>query len=100
VAASGTAATPTLATFAGLTLLAGGPAILGAWVGGFAFSPLLANLFLGVGAGAIWQVIVEVGDLLRSYARSQGETVTTWVNVGGFALGVLIMYLTAFLVSF
>lgn len=91
---------PRLASFAGLTLLAGSPAILGAWIGGFAFSPLLATLFLGIGAGAIWQVIAEVGDLLRGYARSREEGVVTWMNFGGFALGVLIMYLTAFLVSF
>jgi len=35
-------------------------------VGGFAFSPLLATLFLGIGVGAIWQVIVEAVGLLRS----------------------------------
>jgi zinc transporter ZupT len=92
--------TPRAATFVGLTLLAGSPAILGAWIGGFAFSPLLANLFLGIGVGAIWQVIVEVGDLLRAYARSRAEGVVNWINLGGFALGVLIMYFTAFLVSF
>jgi zinc transporter ZupT len=92
--------TPRAATFIGLTLLAGSPAILGAWIGGFAFSPLLANLFLGIGVGAIWQVIVEVGDLLRVYARGRGEGVVNWINLGGFVLGVLIMYFTAFLVSF
>ncbi|HEX9676611.1 MAG TPA: hypothetical protein VGA07_11590 [Anaerolineales bacterium] len=91
---------PRAATFVGLTLLAGSPAILGAWIGGFAFSPLLANLFLGIGVGAIWQVIVEVGDLLRAYARGRGEGVVNWINLGGFVLGVLIMYFTAFLVSF
>jgi len=91
---------PRAATFVGLTLLAGSPAILGAWIGGFAFSPLLANLFLGIGVGAIWQVIAEVGDLLRAYARSRGEGVVNWINLGGFMLGVLIMYFTAFLVSF
>jgi zinc transporter ZupT len=91
---------PRAATFIGLTLLAGSPAILGAWIGGFAFSPLLANLFLGIGVGAIWQVIVEVGDLLRAYAGGRGEGVVNWINLGGFVLGVLIMYFTAFLVSF
>ena len=44
-----------------MSLRAGAPAILGTWLGGFAFSPLLATLFLGIGVGAIWQVIVEVG---------------------------------------
>jgi zinc transporter ZupT len=99
-AAASSQAGPRLATFFGLTVLAGSPAILGAWIGGFAFSPTLATLFLGIGAGAIWQVIAEVADLLGAYARQRGESAVTWINVGGFALGVLIMYLTAFLVSF
>ena len=60
---------PRFLTFVGLTLLAGSPAILGAWLGGFAFSPLLASIFLGVGLGAIWQVIVEVTRLLARNAR-------------------------------
>jgi ZIP family zinc transporter len=91
---------PGLRTFAGLALLAGSPAILGAWLGGFAFSPILATLFLGIGLGAIWQVIVEVVGLLRRYAEREGSSLFTWANVAGFAAGILIMYLTAFLVKF
>jgi zinc transporter ZupT len=49
--------TPSLKTFAGLVLLAGGPAILGTWIGGQAFSPLLVTIFLSLGAGAILQVV-------------------------------------------
>jgi hypothetical protein len=92
--------TPKLLTFVGLTLLAGAPAILGAWIGGFAFNPILAAVFLGIGAGAIWQVIVEVGRLLGGYAKSDGTSVATWANVGGFTLGLAIMYVTALLVKF
>ena len=70
-AATGAAARgPGLLTFLGLALLAGSPAILGAWIGGFAFSPLLASLFLGMGVGAIWQVIVEVTSLLEGLRRA------------------------------
>lgn len=90
---------PSLLTFAGLALLAGFPAVLGAWIGGFAFSPLLTALFLGVGIGAIWQVIVDVGRLLNDYAESEGEAVFSWINIGAFVLGLGIMYLTAFLVN-
>jgi zinc transporter ZupT len=90
---------PKLATFAGLTLLAGSPAIIGAWIGGFAFSPLLASLFLGIGLGAIWQVIVEVVALLRGYAEKEGMPLFSWLNFGGFLAGLLVMYLTAFLVN-
>jgi len=91
---------PRLGIFIALTLLAGAPAILGAWIGGFAFSPLLAALFLGIGLGAIWQVIVEVTGLLRSFAEREGDPFFSWYNVGGFLAGLAIMYLTAFLVKF
>ena len=36
----------------------------GTWIGGLAFSPFLAVLFLSLGAGAILQVIYEVGKML------------------------------------
>ena len=87
-------------TFAGLALLAGAPAILGAWIGGFAFNPVLTAVFLGIGVGAIWQVIVEVGEFLRRNAEREDQPMVSWPNVGGFLLGLGIMYLTAFLVSF
>ncbi|MFQ5942409.1 MAG: ZIP family metal transporter [Anaerolineales bacterium] len=92
--------TPGIWIFMGLFLLAGAPAIFGAWIGGFAFSPVLATIFLGIGVGAIWQVIVEVGEFLRRNADREDQPLVTWPNVGGFLLGLGIMYLTAFLVSF
>ena len=91
---------PRLATFLLLAALAGSPAILGAWIGGFAFSPLLATVFLGIGLGAIWQVIVEVVGLLRRYAEREGTSWVSWLNLGGFMVGLAIMYFTAFLVKF
>jgi zinc transporter ZupT len=91
---------PKIGNFVLLALLAGSPAIFGAWLGGFAFSPLLATIFLGIGAGAIWQVIAEVAGLLQDYARRREQHVITWINVAGFMAGLLVMYLTAFLVSF
>lgn len=97
--AEGASAAPALWTFAGLALLAGSPAIVGAWIGGFAYSPVLTALFLGIGTGAIWQVIVEVWGLLRGYAEQQERSAFSWLNVGGFLVGLAIMYLTAFLVA-
>jgi zinc transporter ZupT len=91
---------PSLRTFLFLALLAGGPAILGTWVGGLAFSPILAVLFLSIGAGAILQVIWEVGKLLGQDARRKGGTAVSWLNFAGLTAGILIMYLTAFLVKF
>jgi len=91
---------PGLRIFIGLMLLAGAPAILGSWIGGFAFSPILAVLFLGIGVGAIWQVIVEVMSLLSSYSKRDGTPLVSWMNLAGFVVGIAIMYLTAFLVKF
>jgi zinc transporter ZupT len=91
---------PSLLTFAGLALLAGFPAVLGTWIGGFAFSPLLGTIFLGIGLGAIWQVIVEVTALLRRYAERENTSWVSWLNLSGFLLGLAIMYFTAFLVKF
>ena len=89
---------PHLAHFAWLALIGGGPAILGTWIGGFAFSNLLAAIFLAVGAGAILQVIYEVGRLLlRDSARAKTSSFSA-PNLGGFAAGVAIMYATAMLV--
>jgi len=91
---------PRVGTFILLTLIAGAPAIVGAWMGGFVYSPVLAAVFLGVGLGAIWQVIVEVGRLLRDDASRHDEAWMTWANLAGFVAGVAVMYLTALLVKF
>ncbi len=91
---------PRLRTFILLGLLAGMPAMLGTWVGGFAFNPYLAVLFLSIGAGAILQVIWEVGKLLVNDAQRRNQPAISWLNFGGIAAGILIMYVTAFLVKF
>lgn len=88
---------PRLRHFAGLTLLAGGPAVLGCWIGGLVFSPFWAAVFLAVGAGAILQVVIEVGRLV---ARPQEGVPSVWRGevLAGAALGVLVMYATALIV--
>ena len=84
-----------------LLLIAGAPAIAGTLIGGFAFSPLMAVLFLGIGAGAIWQVIYEVGLLMQRQAQKNGEaSLVNWSNFAGLSIGIAVMYLTAFLVKF
>ena len=90
-----------LLLFAGLAALAGLPAVLGTWFGAFAYAPQWAALFLGIGAGAILQVIVEVGFYLARLARqdeARGNLISL-TNLGGVAAGVAVMYLTAFLVN-
>ena len=100
IAAPVTRDQPSLKNFVWLALISGAPAILGAWIGGFAYSPLLAVIFLGIGAGAIWQVIVEVGRLLMHEAQRENESVANWINVSGLALGIALMYFTAYFVKF
>ncbi|MFN2383792.1 MAG: ZIP family metal transporter [Gemmatimonadota bacterium] len=97
---------PRVVDFAGLALVAGGPAVLGCWIGGFVFNPLWASLFLAVGAGAILQVIWEVGRLIAAPAGrpSTGQAPAAagglWRGevLAGAALGLALMYLTALLV--
>ena len=81
-----------------LVLVAGGPAIFGMWLGGFSYDPLRAVIFFGIGAGAILQVIVEVGNMLIERAEAGRISALSWVNTGGIATGVAVMYATALLV--
>lgn len=91
---------PGLKHFAFLVLIAGGPAILGTWIGGFAFNPVLAVIFLAVGVGAILQVVWEVGRLTARNAVQLHQPFVNWITLGGVVIGVAIMYFTAFLVKF
>jgi len=80
---------------AGLGLIAGAPAIFGAWVGGFVYSPFTSVIFLAVGAGAIFQVIITI---LRWIREEGDKNLSSAAVVSGFAIGMLIMYLTSILV--
>jgi zinc transporter ZupT len=84
--------------FIGLTAIAGLPAILGTWIGGFAYSNVAATIFLGIGTGAIVQVIIEVGKLLLRHGQREpiGGDVA---NIIDFTAGLAIMYATALLVA-
>jgi zinc transporter ZupT len=86
---------PTLRTLALAGLIAGAPTIVGAWLGGLAYSPVLATVALGVGCGAILQV---VGVLYRAIAR-ESQPVWTPLNALGVAAGLAVMYLTGLMVA-
>jgi ZIP family zinc transporter len=90
---------PQLSILAGLACLAGLPAVLGLWLGAFAYTNHWAALALALGAGAILQVIIEVGLLLRRQLGQQSQTRAYPVVFGGLILGVAIMYLTGLLVE-
>lgn len=92
-------ARPPWLLFAGLAMLAGLPAVLGTWAGALAFTPLRAALCFALAAGAILQVIIEIGAWLVRSARTSGRSPATWGNFAGFALGIVIMYATALLIT-
>jgi ZIP family zinc transporter len=90
---------PSLPIFGGLALLAGAPAIVGMWLGSLSYSPQWSALALAIGAGAILQVIVEVGAYL---ARRAGWHEIKWLSpstLSGFVVGIGVMYVTAMLVK-
>ena len=90
---------PPFWTFAALTALAGLPAVAGIWLGAYAFTPQWAALALAVGAGAILQVIVEVGGMLLRRTSLQAAGPVSASALAGIVLGVGLMYVTALLVS-
>ncbi|MBI4572713.1 MAG: metal transporter [candidate division NC10 bacterium] len=77
-------------------LLAGGPTVLGTWIGGFTYSAVWSVLFLALGAGAIFQVVYELIKLMVRDAREAAGTVANFV---GLIVGLGIMYLTGLLVQ-
>jgi zinc transporter ZupT len=81
-----------------LGAIAGLPTIAGAWLGGFLYSPLWAVVFLGVGAGAIAQVVVQIA---RSMARQRAlpDLVRSAPVAWGLLVGVAVMYATGTLVG-
>ncbi len=84
-----------LGKLAAMGLIAGSPAIFGAWVGGFVYSPFTSVIFLAIGAGAIFQVIV----VIMKWIREEGDkNLSSAAVVSGFAVGMLVMYLTSILV--
>jgi len=80
---------------AALGLIAGSPAIFGAWVGGFVYSPFTSVIFLSIGAGAIFQVIITI----LKWIREEGDkNLSSAAMASGFSVGMLIMYLTSILI--
>ena len=86
---------PSPARLVGLGLIAGAPAVLGAWIGAAAFNTSLAAFLFGFGAGAIAQVIVQLAPSLRDGA---GRTLHP-VAVTGLLAGMALMFATGLLVS-
>jgi zinc transporter ZupT len=76
-------------------LIAGSPAIFGAWVGGFIYSPFSSVIFLAIGAGAIFQVII----VILKWIREEGDkNLSSAAVASGVVVGMVIMYMTSILV--
>ena len=80
---------------AAMGIIAGSPAIFGAWIGGFVYSPFTSVIFLAIGAGAIFQVIVVI---MKWIQEENDQNLSTIAVVSGIAVGMLVMYLTSILV--
>ena len=88
-----------LADLAILGLIGGAPTVLGTWLGAFTYSDPLSLLFLGIGAGAIFQV---VRVLARARAEAREGTVDALSkarNLAGMLIGFGLMYATSLLVA-
>ena len=80
---------------AAMGIIAGSPAIFGAWIGGFVYSPFTSVIFLAIGAGAIFQVIVVI---MKWIQEESNQSLSNIAVVSGIAVGMLVMYLTSILV--
>jgi ZIP family zinc transporter len=88
-------ARPSLGRLAALGVVAGAPAVAGAWIGASAFNTSVAAFLFGAGAGAIVQVIVQLAPSLRA----EGERSLQPRVVGGLLAGLALMFTTGLLVS-
>jgi zinc transporter, ZIP family len=90
---------PALWHFVALAALAGLPAVLGVWIGGFIYNALAVSVFLALGAGAIAQVVYEVGRLILRQSKEESTSALSPVVFGGLVAGIAVMYGTALLVT-
>ena len=86
---------PRLWRLAALGVIAGAPAILGAFIGASAYNPEFATLLIGFGIGAIVQVIVQLVPTMRN---DEGRALYP-ASVGGILAGIAVLYLTGLLIS-
>jgi zinc transporter ZupT len=86
---------PSLGRLALFGLIAGAPAILGAWIGASAFNASLAAFLLGAGAGAIVQVVQQLAPSIRD----QAGRMLNPASVAGILAGFAVLYATSLLIS-
>lgn len=89
---------PPLWVFAALAALAGGPAVIGMWMGSLAFAPQWATVALAIGAGAILQVVVQVSAYIMRMNHAGLEVLYSRHFLAGLIGGFVFMYATAALI--
>ena len=94
IAAPLTSTKAKIAKMIGLGLIAGIPAIFGTWIGGFFFSPFFTLVFLAIGAGAIFQVVLSIFQ----YMKEKSDLYSNPSLFAGISVGLLVMYLTSVLI--
>jgi zinc transporter ZupT len=87
---------PGLRSLALMGLVGGGPAIVGAWIGGFAPNATLAVLFLAVGTGAVFEVVYEIAKLIQKDTARQPMPFTVF---SGIVAGMLLLWVTGLLIK-
>ena len=87
---------PGLNRLALMGLIGGGPAIIGAWIGGYTPSPFLTVLFLAIGAGAIFEVVYEIAKLIQKDAARQSRPMIVF---SGVLTGMLLLWVTGLLIK-
>jgi zinc transporter, ZIP family len=87
---------PSIGRLALMGLIGGGPAIIGAWIGGYTPSPFLAVLFLAIGAGAIFEVVYEIGKLIQKDTARESMPLTVF---SGVLSGMLLLWVTGLLIK-
>jgi zinc transporter ZupT len=95
-------------------LIAGAPAIIGTWIGGFMYSPYAAIMFLAVGAGAIFQVVFSIASMMAKNNSNNKINIENGIEnnendrkpsilstsvIAGFIIGMVIMYVTSLLIA-
>ncbi|MBI5295290.1 MAG: metal transporter [Chloroflexi bacterium] len=87
---------PRVTQLALMGLIGGAPAILGAWLGGFAPSPVLAVLFLAIGTGAIFEVVYEVAKLIQKDITREPMPMLVF---SGVLAGMLLLWVTGLFIK-
>lgn len=79
-----------------LGVIGGGPAIVGAWIGGLSYSLVLSVLFLSIGAGAVLQVAYQISKMML---RDNAKRPMPFTLLAGVLTGMAMLYFTGLIIK-